>query len=425
MSERVKHAIDYCQKNKQGHLKDYMTPVFTSKSDELAKQVLKTDFVQINRLFEEMTRNEDAAVHNTDLNQTGETGKDTLTPMQSFDLSKVSGEKKMDLTELGIESIRRGEVAAVTMAGGQGTRLGHHGPKGTFILHTKPPRSLFSIQCERLQEVREITGISIPWLIMTSEENHASTVEFFEQNNYFGYDPEKIGFFPQEMIPIIDFDGKVLVNENGISTGPNGNGGIFSSLIKSGKYEWLKAQGVKRVFVCGIDNALVKIADPLFVGFSIQSGAPIACKSTYKRSPEEKAGVFCFKNGKPSYVEYTEITEEQAKATDADGQYLYGDIGIVMYLFHMDILDKIASVPLPYHVAKKKCSYVTPKGELIQPTTPNSIKFETFIFDCFQMVGEVAVMRVLRDEEFAPIKNKAGEDSPETALALYENQYHQ
>jgi len=416
MAERVKQAMDYCRKYDQAHLVDYLKPVFSKKSDQLAKQILQADFKQIAALFNSLVQ-----LHpNQEPVQ-----EEILTPIKSFDEGTASESQKESMAALGLDAIRHGEVAVITMAGGQGTRLGLQGPKGTLVLATDPPKSLFAIQCEQLLKRHAETGVFIPWLIMTSEENHAATEAYFKEHGFFGYDSSKVRFFPQEMIPIIDFDGKAIVNEDGLATGPNGNGGIFSSLSKSGEVQRLKEQGVRRVFICGIDNALVKVADPLFVGFSIQEGASIACKSTLKRHSSEKAGVFCYKNGKPSYVEYTEISPGQAKSKDENGDYLFGDIGIVMYMYRMDILDKTASVPLPYHIAKKATPYVLPDGEKIRPSQPNSIKFETFIFDSFQIVDDIAVLRVPRQEEFAPVKNKEGEDSPQTAARLYEAQQHQ
>jgi len=451
MSETVKQAIDYCKKNSQEHLVDYLKPIFSSKSHGLAKQIIKTDLSEINLLYRDMVKDESNMVQNKNTNivqgkstnivQSKSTdmvkdesldmqGENTsldlqnpvISPMKSLDIANLSKVQKDEFRKIGLDAICKGEIAAVTMAGGQGTRLGHDGPKGTFILPLAHPKSLFEIQCERLLVLKSQTGTTIPWLIMTSEENNKATQEYFKENNYFGYEKDKVMFFLQDMIPILDLNGKIIINQDGIAKSPNGNGGIFSSLIKSGLYDKLTQSGIKRVFVCGIDNALVKMVDPVFVGFSIISGKQIACKSTLKRSFDEKAGVFCYINGNPSYIEYTEISMERAKAVDDQGEYLYGDIGIVMYMFHMDILAKIATTPLPYHIAKKKTDYVSETGENIEPVKPNSIKFESFIFDSFRMVDDIALLRVLRDEEFAPIKNKYGEDSPESALELYEAQ---
>lgn len=453
MSERVKQAIYYCEKYGQEHLANYMKPVFSDRSQQLADQILKTDLQQINQLFNEVVKKDEMdrldsvnisdSLHNTK-NENGESKgniedfnskeveeinddiednidpkTDTLTPPKIFNLEAATTDEKNELFHLGIEAIRGGEVAAVTMAGGQGTRLGHNGPKGTFVLDCTPPKSLFEIQCTRLKELSAKTGYTIPWLIMTSEENNKDTVSFFEANDYFGYDGNRVRFFTQSMMPAIDFNGKILVRDGNIAVGPDGNGGVFASLEKSGNLQWLRDLNIKRVYICGVDNALVKLADPLFIGLSIKSKADIACKSVLKRSYDEKAGVFCFKNNKPAYVEYTEISEAQAKATDANGNYIFGDIGIVMYVYTMDMLNKISKSALPYHEAKKKVPYSLPDGTSVDPKEPNGIKFETFIFDSFMQANDVEVLRVLRNEEFAPVKNREGEDSPATAAEMY------
>lgn len=413
MSERVKVAIDYCIKQKQEHLLDYLKPVFSDKAAYLAEQILKSDFSVVNKLFKESSTN------------LSDMKSQIITPIKSFDLASATEKQKDEMTRLGMDAIIKGEVASITMAGGQGTRLGHSGPKGTFLLESVPAKSLFEIQTDRLLEIHTKTDVYIPWLIMTSEENNDETINYFKQNDYFSYDPMKIHFFKQEMIPVVDNEGKVLVNERGLVLSPDGNGGVFSSLRNSGEYRWIKEQGIKKVFICGIDNILVKVADPLFIGFSIQTGKEVASKSTYKRSYNENAGVFCYKNNKPSYIEYTEIPEDKAKAVDEYKQFLYGDIGIVMYVFDMDIIDRISLYPLPYHVARKKTPYILPSGERMIPSSANSIKFETFIFDSFEMIDDIAILRVTREEEFAPVKNLEGADSPETALRMYNERYGQ
>jgi len=409
MSEKVKQAVNYCNKFGQEHLAEYLKPVYSERARTLAEQIVKIDIDQINKLYEEL-----GTISNHD------SGDGEISPINTFDKTSA-GKKELEmLLELGYDSLKKGEVAAITMAGGQGTRLGHDGPKGTFILDCTPPKSLFRIQCDSLLDIKEKTGIFIPWLIMTSHENHLATKKHFEENDYFGYDKVLIRFFAQGMLPMIDLNGEILVRENNIAVGPDGNGGIFASLEKSGNLEWLKSIGVKRVFVCGIDNVLVKVADPEFIGFSIVNYLDIACKSSLKRKWDENAGIYCMKNNRASYLEYTEISKQKAKELDDDGNFVFGDIGIVMYVYTIELLDKIAKKKLPFHIAKKKIPYSTIEGELIEPTIPNGIKFETFIFDSFIFADKVSIMRVDRDLEFAPIKNKSGEDSPSIALELYE-----
>jgi len=408
MSEKVKQASFYCEKNGQEHLKEYLKPPFSVKAQKLAEQIINIDFQLINNLYNKVSKAQNKLELELD-----------IAPQDVFDLTKASIREKKELYLSGINSLSNGEVAAITLAGGQGTRLGHDGPKGTFILDVNPPMSLFEIQSRRLMEISKICGHEIPWLIMTSEENHEDTLDFFAKNNYFEYNSKILRFFPQGMLPMIDFNGKILVDNENIAKGPDGNGGIFSQLKKSGNLDWLKAMDIKKVFICGIDNPLVKMADPLFIGFSKKTKSDIACKSALKRSWNENAGVFCKKDNKPFYVEYTDIPENKAKAIDDEGNYLFGDIGIVMYLYNIEVLDRISEHELPYHEARKKLANSLPTGERIIPDAPNCIKYETFIFDSFDYANSVSVMRISRNEEFAPIKNKYGEDSPEIASRLY------
>ena len=408
MSEKVKQAIFYCEKNGQGHLKEYMKPVFSERSLKLANQILETDLQHINNLYKNISNPGQIAEAIPD-----------ISTMDVFDLTRADPEEIKELYQSGMTLLADRQFAAITLAGGQGTRLGHSGPKGTFILNVAPPVSLFEIQCKQLLKISNITGSEVPWLIMTSEENHDATKDFFEKNNFFGYNPEIVRFFPQGMIPLIDFEGKILVDKYKIAKGPDGNGGIFSQLKKSGNLKWLKEMNIRKVFICGIDNPLVKMADPVFIGFSEKNKSEIVCKSVLKKSWNENAGVFCRKNNRPHYVEYTDIPEEKAMAINEDGSYKFGDVGIVMYIYDIAILDRIAQNELPYHEARKKIPFILPGGERVIPETVNGIKYETFIFDSFNYAESVSVMRVSRENEFAPIKNKNGDDSPEIAEELY------
>ena len=260
----------------------------------------------------------------------------------------------------------------------------------------------------------------IPWYIMTSTENNAQTVAFFEENNYFGYPKEDVMFFIQGMLPIVDSKtGKILLRGKGeVALGADGHGGVFKAMKTSGALADMEQRGIQYVFLCGIDNVLVQMANPLFVGFAIDEETDCASKGIIKRDPYEKAGVFCYNNGKPAVVEYTELNDELRFATDDKGEYKYGDINILNYVFKFDVLNRIANMGLPYHTAFKKAPYVDADGNVVKPEKENGYKFETFIFDAFSQLANMSVLRGVREEEFAPVKNKDGEDSPETAKAL-------
>lgn len=329
--------------------------------------------------------------------------------------------KEQYITE-GTDIMKRGEYAVVTMAGGQGTRLGHIGPKGTFYVNVPEPISLFEIQCNRIKKQAEACGKNIPWYIMTSEENDGETQKFFEENNFFGYPKENIFFFKQYMLPMLDENGKlILETKSKIKEGADGHGGIFRAMLGRGVIEDMNKRGIKWIFVGGIDNILVQLVDPCFLGYISKSGYKLGGKSLIKRDPYEKAGVFCKKNGKPFVIEYTEISSELAELTDEKGEFVYGDAHILCNMFNIEVFEKMGDKGLQYHVAHKKTSYIDESGKTITPEKPNAYKYEAFIFDAFAYYDEMGIFRVKREYEFAPIKNKTGEDSPQTASELYMN----
>ena len=302
---------------------------------------------------------------------------------------------------------------------GQGTRLGHNGPKGTYDIGLDSHKSLFELLCDYLKNESEKYDVSIPWFIMTSKENNEATIEFFKKNKYFGYE-KNIYFFIQGELPMIDTEGKILIGEDYlIKQAADGHGGIYESLLKSGMTQKMRELGIEWVFIGGVDNCLVKMVDPVLMGIAIDKNVTVAGKSVVKANPHEKVGAFCKKNGKPSVIEYSEITDEMAEARDENGELLYGESHILCNLFNVSAIERMGKEPLPYHVAFKKATYIDSNGEKIVPTSPNAFKFEAFLFDAFGEVDDMAILRVKREEEFAPVKNKEGVDSPETARKLY------
>lgn len=333
---------------------------------------------------------------------------------------KLSNAKRAEYIEAGANIIKSGKYAVVTMAGGQGTRLGHQGPKGTFFVNVPNPVSLFEIQCRRLKKWSDKCGRIIPWYIMTSEENDTQTQMFFKENNFFGYPEKDVFFFKQYMLPMLDENGKLILEEKyKVKEGADGHGGIFRAMLGRGVIADMKDRGIEWIFVGGIDNILVQLADPCFLGYISNEGFMLGGKSLIKRDPYEKAGVFCKKNGKPFVIEYTEISSELAELVDKNGEFVYGDAHILCNMFNIEVFEKMSGKGLPYHTAHKKTSYINANGEKITPDSPNAYKYEAFIFDAFAYYNDMGIFRVKREHEFAPIKNKTGEDSPQTASKLY------
>ena len=381
-----------------------------SKKKELLKQIEGIDFELMNSLYQS-TKNE--SKHE----------EDEITPIDYLDKYKLYDDYKY-YENIGKKAIREGKLAAVTMAGGQGTRLGHDGPKGTYDIGLQSHKSLFELLCDSLKEEGKKYGVTIPWFIMTSRENNKQTIEFFEKHKYFGYKKDvNLFFFIQGELPMMDTEGKILIGEDGlIKLAADGHGGIYEALVKNQMVEKMKQLGVEWVFIGGIDNCLVKMVDPVLMGIAIDKQVTVACKSVVKANPKEKVGVFCKRNGKPNVIEYSEITDEMAEATDENGELLYGESHILCNLFNVQAIERMGASPLPYHVAYKKAKYIDRDGNLVVPDSPNAYKFEAFLFDAFGKVDDMAVLRVKREEEFAPVKNSddVGVDCPRTARKLYE-----
>ncbi len=343
-----------------------------------------------------------------------------VTNIDFVDKEKLTKEEYETYYNIGKKEIEQGKYAVLTMAGGQGTRLGCVAPKGTFKIGGGIEKSLFEVLSETIKEAKNKFNARIPWYIMTSRENNSATEKFFEKNDFFGMPYEDVKFFKQGELPMLDFNGKLILDETGIiKLASDGHGGVFESLDKNGYIEDMKRRGIEWVFISGVDNVLAGLVDPIAVGLAIKEGTLATGKSVVKRSPDEQVGVFCKKNGRPYVIEYTEITEEMANARNEEGELLYGESHILTNLFNIKAIEDIAQNKLPYHKAKKKAKYMDENGEIIKPENPNAYKYEKFIFDAFESLDNMSILRVKREDEFAPLKNSDGEDSPDTARDLY------
>ena len=342
----------------------------------------------------------------------------TFSPIEAMELSEIEANKS-SLKEKGLEAIKAGKVAAILLAGGQGTRLGFDKAKGMFNIGETKELYIFEQLINNMMDVTNDAGCFIPLYIMTSEKNDKDTREFFEEHNYFGYDKNFVKFFVQDMAPATDFEGNLLLeSEDSLAMSPNGNGGWFNSLIKAGLDEELKAKGIEWLNVFGVDNVLQRIADPVFVGATLESGCECASKVVRKANPDEKVGALCLENGKPSIVEYYELTPEMAEARNEKGTLLYGFGVTLNYLFKVEKLREISKNSLLPHIVKKKVPYLTEEGKLVKPEEPNAYKFELLIIDMIYMMDNCLVFEVERNKEFAPVKNAKGIDSVDTAREL-------
>ena len=406
-------AIELLNSYNQTHIVNLLKKLDEVKKQELLEQIDKIDFGQIMELYDN-TKKEIEIKENK------------IEAIGYLDKAKLTKEQKDEFDKLGEEIIKNGEYAVVTMAGGQGTRLGHNGPKGTFKLDVYGKgKYLFEILVDNLQEANQKYNTIIPWYIMTSIENNKDTVEFLEKHNYFGYPKENVIIFTQSELPLVDVDGKLLISKDlKIKEASDGNGGTYSSLRASGSLANMKERGIKWVFIGGVDNVLLKMADVTLLGMAIKKNVQIASKSVVKANPHEKVGVFCKMNGHPKVIEYAELPEKMAEEVDENGELKYGESHIMCNLYTIDAIEKASKEILMYHSAFKKNSYIDEDGKEVIPTEPNSYKFESFIFDAFEFFDDIAILRGKREDDFAPVKNKEGVDSPKTAKELYEKYWN-
>lgn len=339
-------------------------------------------------------------------------------PLGAMELPEIQ-KKQEEFKAVGLEAIKNCKVGAILLAGGQGTRLGFDKAKGMYNIGVNKDLYIFEQLIRNLQKVTDEAGAFVPLYIMTSDKNDEQTRAFFADHNYFGYSQDYIKFFVQEMVPAVDFDGNVLVEaEDSLAMSPNGNGGWFTSLLKAGLGEDMKEKGVEWLNVFAVDNVLQQIADPVFVGATIQSGCVSGAKVVRKCDPYERVGALCLEDGKPSIIEYYELTPEMAEATNEAGSLLYGFGVILNYLFSVEKLLEIAEKQMPLHIVEKKVPYLDENGVAVKPETPNAYKFETLILDMVYMMDNCLSFEVEREKEFAPVKNATGVDSVESARAL-------
>ncbi len=397
-------AYDKLANYGQQHVLQYYEELSRQEQEQLLLQIEQTDFDVLSLCKKKET-----------LNPRGE-----ITPIGVMQLPEIEA-KREEYTTTGLEAIRAGKVGAVLLAGGMGTRLGSDAPKGVYNIGLTKEVFIFQRLIENLLEVVNQAGAWIPLYVMTSDKNHETTAAFFKEKEYFGYNADYVTFFMQDMAPASDYDGKVYMEaKHKISTSPNGNGGWFLSMMKWGVVDKIREAGVEWLNVFAVDNVLQRIADPCFVGAVIATDSAVGAKVVKKNAPDEKVGAMCLEDGKPSIVEYYDMTEELMAAKDENGEPAYNFGVILNYLFREKDLEEIAARKLPLHIVEKKIPYLDEKGELVKPESPNGYKFEQLVLDMIHELDSCLPYEVVRNKEFAPIKNKTGVDSVESARKLCE-----
>lgn len=341
-----------------------------------------------------------------------------ISPLPTMQLDEIEANKEK-FRNTGVKTIQAGKVGAVLLAGGMGTRLGSDDPKGMYNIGITKDMYIFERIIRNLLDVVEETGTWIHLFVMTSDKNHAATTKFLKEKNYFGYKEAYVNFFMQEMAPATDYQGKVYMEAPGVvAMSPNGNGGWFSSMKRWGVLDKVKEAGIEYLNVFAVDNVLQRIADPVFVGAVVEKNAAVGSKVVKKVAPDEKVGVVCLEDGRPSIIEYYELTDELMNTLDEKGERVYNFGVILNYLFRVTDLYEIVDRKLPLHVVEKKIPYMDEQGNRIKPEEPNGYKFENLVLDMIHMEDSCLPFEVVRNYEFAPIKNKTGVDSVDSARKL-------
>ncbi|KZS93505.1 nucleotide-diphospho-sugar transferase [Sistotremastrum niveocremeum HHB9708] len=421
----------------QGHVFNFWSQLSEDDQKSLVSQLGSIDIERVNRVYSNAIQSEK---HAAESNQSIHQGIEPL-PEESFETILGAPQKEAQWREIGLEAIADGKVGVLLMAGGQGTRLGSSAPKGCYDIGLPSHKPLFQIQAERIARIQQVAAqakgkspasVVVPWYIMTSGPTRANTEAFFEEHAYFGLERNNVVFFEQGTLPCLSMDGKVLLEApSRVAVAPDGNGGLYNALrtpfhLPSSNSSTtvlsdMESRGIQYVHAYGVDNCLVKVADPVFVGCCLQKQAECGSKVVRKTIPSESVGVVAVRDGRYSVVEYSEISKEQAELRDPKtGELAFRAANIVNHFYTTKFLKAIESFEdkMAFHIARKKIPFVDLKtGEYSKPSKPNGMKLELFVFDVFPFTHDFTVMEVERTEEFSPLKNApgTGSDDPQTS----------
>jgi UDP-N-acetylglucosamine/UDP-N-acetylgalactosamine diphosphorylase len=408
---------------KQDHLVRFMSELSESQREALMAQIASLDLEALPALVREYVVNKPVFALPPGLEPA---------PYYPFDARRggtgtARAFDRAAMWKAGEDLIRAGKVAAFVVAGGQGSRLGYDGPKGCFTAGAVTGKSLFQTFAENLLGVKDRYGVDVPWYVMTSPLNHEATTSFFEAHKYFGLRRDRVRFMPQGVLPSLDIrTGKVLLSsKHEVATNPDGHGGSLKALVVSGAIREMKSLGVSHISYFQVDNPNVRVLDPVFLGLHAmnpESSAEMSSKMVTKANAEEKVGVFCKARGKVEVIEYSDLPMALQRETLADGSLRFLAGSIAIHAIGVDFVERVVSDPkaqLPYHRAEKKIACVDPEtGAAIVPTANNGVKLERFVFDALAFAKDSIVYETDRVEEFAPIKNATGADSPESSKDL-------
>ena len=394
------------EEHNQSHLLAFWEQLNEDEKQNLLAQIHQLDFAKI----DDWVANFVKKCVSTDISA-------NLSPAGSYSPAPTDAEQKRKYgkaLELGKELISAGKVAALVVAGGQATRLGFDGPKGNFPISPVKNKTLFQIFAESIIAASEKYQTAFPWYIMTSPLNYAETKEIFRSNNYYGLRESDVFIFQQGTMPNFGFDGKILLADKAnIACSPDGHGGSLKALCKSGAIDDMKKRGVEFISYWQVDNPLVNIFDPLFIGLHALDEAEMSSKALIKTGPKEKVGNFCLVDGKVTVIEYSDFPDKLAEKKNPDGSLVFHLGSIAIHIISVSVVEKLNAecISLPLHRAVKKIPYIDEQGRYVESAEPNGVKLETFIFDAIPMASKSVILETKRSEEFAPVKNKTGVDS--------------
>lgn len=405
MDIKLKKAKALLKKYNQEHLLHFYGELPSDKKEILLNQILSTDFKNMQKYYQNSFKDD-----SIDSNK--------ISPLNYISKLHLNDNQKKIYEQIGNEIISKGKLAVLTLAGGQGTRLGYKGPKGCYEIEVPPKKSLFEFLCDKLKKVYSDYGIYLNWYIMTSPCNDTETRKYFEEKNYFDYPKEKIFFFKQGVLPITDKEGKIILDKiYELKEASNGNGDVFKAFNEAHLQNTLS--NIDWISISGIDNIILDIIDPLLLGLASYNKSDIASKSIAKEDINSKEYVFANVNNRPNIVEPSNLTSQMLNSKNEEGFYNYNQINILSHLFTKKAFLKASKYEIRYHRAFKKNDYINEEGMKVVPTEPNSFKFEKFIFDIFKFYKNFTLLEVQEQDEFAPIKSFTGNATPETALKLY------
>ncbi len=408
----LENAKDLLKRHGQAHILAFWNELDGRQRRDLLTQIGQLDFSKIDDWVAKIVKNPAAG-----------TCKDNLVPPGYYAAGGDTGRpaKYVEAVKQGKKLISEGKVAAFVVAGGQGTRLKFNGPKGNFPISPVRNKTLFRLFAETIAATQTKYGAVCPWYIMTSPLNHRETTEIFRSNNYYGLNENNVFIFQQGTLPNFSFDGKILLAEKAkIACSPDGHGGSLKALYASGAVEDMKRRGVEFISYFQVDNPLIKIFDPLFIGLHALDEAEMSSKTLMKAYPKEKVGNFCLIEGKMTVIEYLDLPDEIAEKRQADGSLTFKLGSIAIHIINRSFVEKLNTkgFSLPLHRAEKKIAHINQQGNLVKPSRPNGVKLESFVFDALPLASKSIILETLRSEEFAPVKDATGTDSPETTRKM-------